>query len=1141
MTFALQIPSICYPLAEKAASTKSPNITPSESTTDVNLKRLPGTANRLASLQNLSNLLPELLTIILNLYTRAANFGAEVLPQVVFSESVIRFCKLLTVVHLCDGQINDDALQHLVLNTPLPKAARLSTIRGANVPSRTEISSMLLKAFPTSSSSVEQLPVAERVIILSGIVSVFSSLGFHRKKAFVLRELLSASIPGLVHARKLGAAEMGVHPAAGLLALDVAGTGPAAAGSGNTNIEDRKGVEDLLDVLGRVYGIIGSKTFESSPAEAPEHLQGLVTTTAGDDISTELIVSRILRQETLRAFGSLQLKTDVLRSCINLCEALPDLHGVLRFTSDLLRTAGSGIAPKSDSSDGSAALHREDQIRLANNISRTISAAKQLGMQGLETEYWDDFLVRGVDPVEQALWKRPIAHAKSELETAAVVEKNKEDGPFIYNPFLKKANALDVKTTLVAGEHSDFRVTLQNLFEFQIEIEQLSLETNGVEFISQQQSAVVGPYCTQTLSISGVAETTGSLQITGCFVKILGCRRRRFPIFSDPWTPQPATNIKLSGLAAAESSPARPVSNASDFSGNAGQLWFSSPKATALSLKVIGAQPVVAIKSTSLSQSAMMVLEGETRTFTITLHNKSFTTPVDLLIFSFQDNTTLGLRENLSNKETLPAERYEMELRSVRKKAFRWRQKEEGQATTIAPGQTASYEFEVLGKPGLSSGIVQIDYGWLGVPRSEVKETFYTRQVTLPVTIAVNASVNVVGNDLLPFSDDFAWSNQQKQLQANGNIAGQNHLQRSRTVSKASAKGENRFQSLLERLGLGPHGDEHCLLLLDVRNSWPNPLSISLQVRENTSKDHSPDDMWRRAYTVHEALQPGHVSRLVLLLPRLLLKHPHAPIPTLNPANQRQYIVSSSKISPETERANREVFWYREEVLKHIRGSWEEESTGRTGDIDLRGLKLTTRMVEALKIEDLGIEMSIIAPEAGASTSTSTRSETPVRQTGRSKFSVTTDEFLTLRTKIHNRSQKPILPLLRLQPSLRNQPHNIALDLSKRFVWHGLLQRALPLLGPDETTEVELGICVLCSGEYEVGGTVEEVRVWKPDASEVKGGSESAAATFVEDRLLERTERRIWHAREGCVISARDADYDESSQTSPSYCTGGHL
>ncbi|KAI9879664.1 MAG: hypothetical protein M1830_007771 [Pleopsidium flavum] len=1118
-----QIPQVCYPLADRPASTKSSNHTPSDSTTDVSLSRHAGTANRLVSLQNLTNLLPDLMSVILNLYTRAANFGGEALPQIAFSESVIRFAKLLTAVHLCAGKLNDDALQHVVLNTSLPKTTRISTISMATMPSRTDIASTLLKAFPSSSSET-YISITERIMILSGIASVFSSLGLHRKKAFVLRELLSTLIPGLIQARKVGAAEMGVHPAAGLSALDIAGRRPTTRGPGLSDGEDKPGIEELLDVLGRVYGTVGSKPTLPKLAlmkeEAHEQHEDQNTVLSPADSSIEAIVARVLQNAALRAFGSLHLKIDILRSSINLCEALPDLHGVLRFTSDLLRTTGSGIAPKSDSSDGSTALPREDQIRLANNISRTISAAKQLGMQCLEPEYWDDFLVRGVEVIEPASWKTPIPHAKSELETAAVVVEAKQAGPFIYNPFLKKPNAGEIEPLLVVGEYSEFRVTLQNLYDFQIEIERLSLDSSGVVFTSLQQSIVIGPYCTQTLSVSGKPETTGSLQITGCIVKILGCQRRSFPIFSDPWTPQPDTKIKSVGLSAAESSPARPVSTASNPSPSTRPQSLSGPKAAIVGLRVIGAQPVVVVKSTSLPQSAMMVLEGETKSFTVTLQNLSTTTSVDLLLFSFQDNTMISSRDSMTNTEILPSEMYEMEVRSVQRKAFRRLQKEGELDVNIAPGQAATFEIEVLGKPGLSNGIVQVDYAHLGMPKSEVKETLYTRQATLPVTVTVNASVNIVGNDLLPFTGDFAWSNQHKQRLTDRSTEVQTQ-QGTRTMSQADQKGNSAFQSLLQRLGSGPHGVDHCLLLLEVRNSWPNPLSISLQVREIISKDQSPGDPWRKAYTVHEILQPGHTSRLILLLPRIRLKNPHAPIPTLNPANQRQYVVSVSKISPETERTNREIFWYREEVLKHIRGNWTEESTSRTGDIELRGLKLTSRMVSALKVEDLGIEMRLVAPEDD--------SADVVRQTGRSKFSIKIDEFLTLKTKIHNRTQKPIYPLLRLQPSLRNQPHNIALDLSKRFVWHGLLQRALPLLQPDETTEVDLGICVLCSGEFEVGASVEEVRIWKPppDAATSEGVAlADTAANLFGERLLEHTERRIWHAREGCSISARDADAD---------------
>lgn len=78
-----------------------------------------------------------------------------------------------------------------------------------------------------------------------------------------------------------------------------------------------------------------------------------------------------------------------------------------------------------------------------------------------------------------------------------------------------------------------------------------------------------------------------------------------------------------------------------------------------------------------------------------------------------------------------------------------------------------------------------------------------------------------------------------------------------------------------------------------------------------------------------------------------------------------------------------------------------------------------------------------------------------------------------------------------------------------------MLQSALPILGPGDTAEAKLGLCVMCRGEFEVGGSVEEVRALKAEALD---GMDLLA---VKER--ERG-RRIWHAREGCVVIARDGD-----------------
>jgi hypothetical protein len=304
------------------------------------------------------------------------------------------------------------------------------------------------------------------------------------------------------------------------------------------------------------------------------------------------------------------------------------------------------------------------------------------------------------------------------------------------------------------------------------------------------------------------------------------------------------------------------------------------------------------------------------------------------------------------------------------------------------------------------------------------------------------------------------------------------------------------------------------MLLLDLRNAWPSPLHISLQVRDKPSNNELGDEEWKRAYTIHEVIQPGHVNRIAVLLPKTYFKNPFAAIPSLNPANQRQFVVSASKISPEIERANREAFWYRDRLLKCVRGSWKEVGDTRRGEVDLRGIRLTSRMVEAMKLDDLKIGISI-HPDY--------ESEDVVRQTGATKFEVFVDEFLTLKTEIHNRSSSPIYPLLRLQPSLANLPHNVALDLDKRFSWTGVLQRKLPLLQPGQTVESELGVVLLCSGVFEVSATVDEIQVWV-DEKKQDGARSRSGTAMLQAHLLAEAGPRVWHSKEPCTIVAKHRD-----------------
>src|SRR5262249_46494014 len=161
---------------------------------------------------------------------------------------------------------------------------------------------------------------------------------------------------------------------------------------------------------------------------------------------------------------------NILRACINFCEALPDFGGVLRFSSDLLRTAGSGIAPGPRREDASAVILREEQGRLATNISKTTKLSKRLGTGPTAAADWDKIVGRGITLKPLSPARTPVPHARSVLPGASKARASQDVDPFIYNPFLKKPDKKAVDHTLVAGEVATFRVLMQNPFEVEVEI-----------------------------------------------------------------------------------------------------------------------------------------------------------------------------------------------------------------------------------------------------------------------------------------------------------------------------------------------------------------------------------------------------------------------------------------------------------------------------------------------------------------------------------------------------------------------------------------------------------------------------------------------------------------------------------------------
>lgn len=1052
-------------------------------------------------------MLPDLVNQILNLYARAWTFTEDKLPQLAFSESTIRFTKLMAIINLSGGVLNDEGLRQIVVNQSHTRVQRLS-LQLKSFPTKAELTTVLFRAFPSAAAS-SVVPIEDRTVILAAIASVLSELGYHRKKALVLKELLSAMIPALVQARKENAAEIGLHPAASLATF----TMPSRVRTGrNAHIHDRLegGLQGFLAFICHVYGI---PIFRSDGYETDPHLHGESVETPNrlHQNMPDVIAARLLREAALKQAGNQYLKLEILRSCISICDALPDLAGVLRFSAEMLRTAGSGIAPGPETNDGSPALPIEDQVHLVNQIARTDALAQQLGKQESDADYWDEFLIRVIERVEGDPAQIPVAHAKADLEVVEDADAKAKKTPFLYNPFAKPESSSLPKALLVANEEAVFRVTLQNLYDIDVEVERMSLEFDGLPFDSSSQGTTIGPYGTQKVLLKGVPKRSGSLNIVGCKVKIKGCRERSFPIFNKAWTPKADVKIGHPDVGSSLVEKAPRGSEDADRTRAKKPLDEQGPESTILALNVITAQPNIVVKSTSQPQSAIMLLEGETKLIRVTLQNTS-PIPSDVLFLSFNDSTISQFRPSTTENEPSSLETYEIEYASLFRQALRWR-RESNDNVIIGAKMDTILEVEVLGKPGLSFGTIQVDYGHLGDPSKEVSQKFYTRQLIIPLTVTVNASIELIRNEIVPLDSGFAWYNKLSQgsdpktdIKAPAALKSRSSLAAHRTPNP-----KNGFQSLLTRIGLNGQEEFHCLLLLDLRNSWPSPLTVSIQIC--SPSESQPDSPWERTYTVHEPIQPGHISRILLVLPRIYVPNPYAPIPSLRPdSKKRQFIVSTApKPTLQAELASREAFHYREAVLSRTSATWEEESTGRSGIINLRALHFTSRMVSALRLDDLEISLSVHKNPSPLSCF----SRQTAQQISPAKYLIPTSTFLTLRTTLYNRSPHPIHPLLRLQPALKDQPHNIALDLSKKFLWNGVLQRALRILAPGETSSVNLSFLVLCKGVFELGAVVEEVRVLRPDIGEMEG-----------DKLFGETERRVWGVRERCVLVAKDFEDD---------------
>ncbi|KAJ7343441.1 TRAPP II complex [Mycena albidolilacea] len=855
----------------------------------------------------------------------------------------------------------------------------------------------------------------ERISILESTASLYACLGYRRKEAYILREVLGCILDLIVCGREEdGFSRLSSVPLPSGLGIQ----GPSSSQRGNVGVrfsENIDGNESVLRLLKYVCKVLGInldavRLLETSDADITEVQSAPAS--VEDDVATEF----------MEPYGWPELQVGVVREAVAVAEALPDYLAVAQFALSSLKTLQAVLAPG-------------DQYHLYATSNRALMTAHRRG-DSKSVEYWSGKPLVSINLLPLPLVRLPIEKPLSALQTRssdiAPILTGGTD-PFLYNPRRALGQG---KSLVVQNELLDFVLVLRNPYIFDLEIQSLSLSTSGVVFDSKPVRVVLPAGSLHVVTLSGKATETGSLVVRGCLVQAPGGTKREFTL---PVTTGEEEERISRKRAALECEVGRskysgldcfPWEKASKRSSTQLTVSTTKPPLRFLEYAVVPEQPLLRIRRTSVTHGAVMMYNGEMSTIRLTLENVS-PLPIDFLRLAFDDSTIASAQQALATGDLSVFDTYETEYDLLHRPLFAWN-KEDGK--DIPPGQKLTVNVNCYGKVGCTTGTIHVSYSYVHRSTTSLDpspQVFHTRQLSYPVMVTVYHMLECQGMDILPFP------------------------------SVPSELDEEQGEPDEHYLG---NEAGWCLFSVEVRNTYGLPFEVSFErVQQGGARG-----------TTSTTVSPGSTSRMVIPIKKFILSEAHLsrPIPTLS---DRQFVVTKSKLSKVQERAQRELFWYREELFKRLRGRWREAGGTRSGDLSLRQQRMTLPMLETLRTETASIAMSLHRRESSGNI--------PVTLTG-GKYHPPSSEFVYLRTKVTNLSLTSLV--FTVDFDCQSSPH---------VIFEGLL-RDVPIgrLESGESREVETGLCFLAYGRFEILAEAKIV-----GATESKGTGRLTAMVRAEE------------------------------------------
>ncbi|KAI5963970.1 TRS120 [Candida margitis] len=749
---------------------------------------------------------------------------------------------------------------------------------------------------------------------------------------------------------------------------------------------DLMSIKELLDDLFELYGVGGEPDIASLQSVPP------------------------------RKSVQLSLQLQVLKLALNSAEHIRDTELAL-YISCLSLARYSHYIP----ADG--------QIKLRNMIEKITNQSS------LSVPYFDPFMVRKVKFVSTRQKDHLIPFVDSEADPSQ---------QSFFDPYHLKTDTVNMDRILIKDEVHQLKVTVQNPFAFEVEINDLEVISEGTEVmtlkpmtqqiipsahsspalnklranpkrnattsnvasIAGQDTNIgtVSPMSTSTIIVSFKALSVGDMKITGFMITIGGFEKQYFPIV-DKLCSTSSSKIapkkeEIQGLKTKESV------YKSLFMYLRGEKKDPRVLVRSLPLIVIRPQPVLKLVNLTIPNGCIMLLEGEQVQFEVKLVNDS-TEVINYLSFSFWDSAIDFLDRKLGQPNLNAFEVYELEWGLLKFKSFRILNKDII-GETIKPGEEVTIQYELTSRKMMRQSKIVLDYA------NRSNEQSFIKHLDVPIGVSVVQSLEIVGCDIIScFSRE--------------------------TLENADLPAN--ISSVTTYLKGADDVASYCLLVLDLRNSWTGALHCDLQYGD---------------FKISDLIESNKTARY--FIPVLKVRNvPRDPIPSL----RKKQFIKDYAVTPEDEAQMIKMFWLKQIILEKLSGSWSVDE--RHGQLELRGLRLTSKMANILVINNVEVETSIALDGQDF-------------KSGR-LHDLKVDQFYTLRTTITNHTSHGIsgfirqLPLQVTTSPTANLPKSLSID--KKVLINGILQQKLPVIQPQDHISVDTSFVIIEKGEYEWGTVVD--------------------------------------------------------------------